>query len=237
MLHLPSAGQSVRRRTVGRPTDPPVKDAATRSAAAARPPGARREGALGMAELELTRTPGDGQALRPPRRGDAAAARALRSRGHGRGRREPLAAPEARAARTGGRRHGRDGLAGGEVRAPRPSPRRHPALERPGARPAAASAWRERYALADGDAELATVESKGWGRRQSKVVVEDDATLEAGLLLFAVYVVRGLGEEASSAAATGATAATSGSAATPACRGTSGIRRRAVRSASSSAAG
>ena len=80
-----------------------------------------------------------------------------------------------------------------------------------GSSPCGRQGWRERYALADGDAELATVESKGWGRRPVKVVVEDDATLEAGLLLFAVYVVRGLGEEASSAAATGATAATSGS--------------------------
>jgi hypothetical protein len=73
-----------------------------------------------------------------------------------------------------------------------------------------ASAWRERYALADGAAELATFESKGWGRRPVKVVVEDDAALQAGLLLFAVYVVRGLGDEASAAAATGANAATSG---------------------------
>ena len=135
-----------------------------------------------MAELELTPDAGRPPALRPPRRGDAAAARALRSRGHGRGRREPLAAPEARAARTGGRRHGLDGLAGGRFE---PHGLRRGGILRWNGRELAlrpASAWRERYALADGDAELATVESKGWGRRPVKVVVEDDATLEAGLL-------------------------------------------------------
>jgi hypothetical protein len=75
------------------------------------------------------------------------------------------------------------------------------------------SMWRERYALADGERELATIEGKGWGKRPVKVTVEDGAgALEPGLLLFAAYVVRALAEDAaaaSSAAAGGA--ATAGS--------------------------
>ena len=72
-----------------------------------------------------------------------------------------------------------------------------------------ASKWRERYALADGDRELAVFDGKGWGRRPLEVSVDDPATLEPGLLLFAAFVVRGLAEDASSAAAGGA--ATAGS--------------------------
>jgi hypothetical protein len=70
-----------------------------------------------------------------------------------------------------------------------------------------ASAWRERYALADGDRELALLEGKGWGRRPVNVSVDDLGALEPGLLLFATFVVRGLAEDAGSAA--GASAATS----------------------------
>ncbi len=67
------------------------------------------------------------------------------------------------------------------------------------------SIWRERYALAEGEHELATIEGKGWGKRPVKVTVEDGAgPLEPGLLLFAVYVVRALAED--SAAASGAVA-------------------------------
>jgi hypothetical protein len=67
-----------------------------------------------------------------------------------------------------------------------------------------ASRWRERYALADGDHELAVFEGKGWGRRPVKITVDDPRAPDPGLLLFAAFVVRGLGEDASAAA--GATA-------------------------------
>ncbi len=62
----------------------------------------------------------------------------------------------------------------------------------------AASNWRERYALADGDRELATFDGKGWGKRPVKVTVEED--VDPGLLLFAAYVVRQLAEDAASVA-------------------------------------
>jgi hypothetical protein len=65
----------------------------------------------------------------------------------------------------------------------------------------AASNWRERYALADGEAELAVLEAKGWGRRPVQVSVPDLGAVEPGLLLFAVFVVRGLAEDAAGAAA------------------------------------
>jgi hypothetical protein len=74
-----------------------------------------------------------------------------------------------------------------------------------------ASAWRERYALADGETELALLDGKGWGRRPVAISVDDPAALEPGLLLFAAFVVRGLAEDAGAvAAATASTAATSG---------------------------
>lgn len=75
-----------------------------------------------------------------------------------------------------------------------------------GLRPA--SSWKQRYALTGGDRELAVIEGKGWGKRPVKVDVADLASLPPGLLLFAVYVVRALAENAQSAAAGGATAAT-----------------------------
>jgi hypothetical protein len=67
-----------------------------------------------------------------------------------------------------------------------------------------ASRWRERYALADGERELAVFEGKGWGRRPVKITVDDPRALDPGLLLFAAFVVRGLAEDAGAAA--GATA-------------------------------
>jgi hypothetical protein len=70
-----------------------------------------------------------------------------------------------------------------------------------------ASAWRERYALADGDRELAFLDGKGWGRRPVKVSIDDPGAVEPELLLFATFVVRGLAEDAGAAA--GASAATS----------------------------
>jgi hypothetical protein len=75
------------------------------------------------------------------------------------------------------------------------------------------SIWRERYALAEGERELATIEGKAWGRRPVMVTVEDDgAAIDPGLLLFGTFVVRALAEDAaaSSGAAGGAVAATSG---------------------------
>jgi hypothetical protein len=75
-----------------------------------------------------------------------------------------------------------------------------------GLRPA--SAWKERYALTDGDRELAVIEGKGWGKRPVKVDVGDVTSLPPGLLLFAVYVVRALAENAQ--AATGASVAATG---------------------------
>jgi hypothetical protein len=74
-----------------------------------------------------------------------------------------------------------------------------------GLRPA--SAWKQRYALTDDDRELAVIEGKGWGKRPVKVDVPDLDALPPGLLLFAVYVVRALAENAQSAAAGGAAAA------------------------------
>jgi hypothetical protein len=76
-----------------------------------------------------------------------------------------------------------------------------------------ASSWRDRYALADGEHELALLEGKGWGKRPVKVSVENEGAVEPGLLLFAVFVVRGLAEDtgAAVAAASSTTAATGSS--------------------------
>jgi len=72
-----------------------------------------------------------------------------------------------------------------------------------------ASQWRERYALADGDDELAVLDGKGWGRRPVAIQLEDSETVDPGLVLFAAFVVRGLADDASAAAgAAGSTAAT-----------------------------
>jgi len=70
-----------------------------------------------------------------------------------------------------------------------------------------ASAWRDRYTLADDACELAVIEGKGWGRRPVKVITNEGAAVEPGLLLFAAFVVRGLAEDAGTAAAAGSTAA------------------------------
>lgn len=73
-----------------------------------------------------------------------------------------------------------------------------------------ASAWRERYALVEGDRELALFDGKGWGRRPVKVTVDDPAALDAGLLLFTAFVVRRLAEDAGSSAAAAASSAGAG---------------------------
>ena len=70
-----------------------------------------------------------------------------------------------------------------------------------------ASMWRERYALADGDRELAVVDGKGWGRRPVRLTVEDPDAIEPGLLLFAAFIVRCLAEDAGAAAGAGAAVA------------------------------
>jgi hypothetical protein len=70
-----------------------------------------------------------------------------------------------------------------------------------------ASRWKERYALADGDRELALLDGKGWGKRPVKVTVDGPDAVEPGLLLFAAYVVRGLAEDAGTAASASAGAA------------------------------
>lgn len=73
-----------------------------------------------------------------------------------------------------------------------------------------ASGWRERYALADGDRELAVLEGKGWGRRPVRVQIDDASSLDPSLLLFAAFVVRGLAEDASGASGAGASTAATG---------------------------
>jgi hypothetical protein len=70
-----------------------------------------------------------------------------------------------------------------------------------------ASRWKERYALADGQRELAVLDGRGWGKRPVKITIDDSGLVEPGLLLFAAFVVRGLAEDASTAAG-GASAAT-----------------------------
>jgi hypothetical protein len=73
-----------------------------------------------------------------------------------------------------------------------------------------ASSWRERYALADGDRELAILDGKGWGRRPVKVTVDDLDAIEPGLLLFAAFIVRGRAADAQSGAEAGASTASMG---------------------------
>jgi hypothetical protein len=63
-----------------------------------------------------------------------------------------------------------------------------------------ASRWRERYALADGDEELAVLHGKGWGRRPVAIRLDDPRAIDPGLVLFAAFVVRGLADDANAAA-------------------------------------
>ncbi|MES1194036.1 MAG: hypothetical protein ABUM26_06890 [Solirubrobacterales bacterium] len=74
-----------------------------------------------------------------------------------------------------------------------------------------ASTWRSRYALADGERELAIFDGKGWGKRPVAVVIDDLSAIDPGLVLFTAFVVRGLAEDASSSAAGASAAATSAS--------------------------
>ena len=63
------------------------------------------------------------------------------------------------------------------------------------------SAWAERYALLDGERRLAALEGRGWGKRPVAIAVQDDAGIDPGLLLFAAFVVRALAEDATAATA------------------------------------
>jgi hypothetical protein len=73
-----------------------------------------------------------------------------------------------------------------------------------------ASTWKERYALADGDREIALLDAKGWGKRPVRVTLDDPAAVEPGLLLFAAFVVRGLAEDAGATAGASASTAATG---------------------------
>jgi hypothetical protein len=70
-----------------------------------------------------------------------------------------------------------------------------------------ASIWKDRYALAADDREIAVLDGRSWGKRPVTITVDDPAAVEPGLLLFAAYVVRSLAEDSESAAA-GASVAT-----------------------------
>ena len=65
-----------------------------------------------------------------------------------------------------------------------------------------ASAWVDRYALADGDLELAVYSPRGWSKRPVSVRVGDPAA-DPGLLLYAAYVARVLADDANAAATGG----------------------------------
>jgi hypothetical protein len=72
-----------------------------------------------------------------------------------------------------------------------------------------ASSWRERYAMVDAEREVAVLDGKGWGKRPVAVTLLDPSSIPPGLLLFAVFVVRGLAHDASSAGSSGTVAASS----------------------------
>ena len=71
-----------------------------------------------------------------------------------------------------------------------------------------ASNWRERYALLDGERELALLDGKGWGKRPVSISVNEPDAVEPGLLLFAAYVVRRLAEDAAGTVTAGTSGAT-----------------------------
>ena len=73
-----------------------------------------------------------------------------------------------------------------------------------------ASAWKERYELVQDHASIAVFDGKGWGKRPVRVTVPSIARVQRGLLLFGAFVVRGLAEEANTAAGAGATVAATG---------------------------
>lgn len=71
-----------------------------------------------------------------------------------------------------------------------------------------AAAWRERYALADGDHKLALLDAKGWGKRPVTITAEDPNQLDPGLLLYSAFIVHTLAGDANAGAAATTTAAT-----------------------------
>ena len=71
-----------------------------------------------------------------------------------------------------------------------------------------ASVWRERYALCEGDSELALLDARSWGRHPVRLTVQTD--VDHGLLLFAAFVARRLAEDSASTAAAGASTAAAG---------------------------
>src|SRR5262245_3944485 len=73
-----------------------------------------------------------------------------------------------------------------------------------------ASAWRERYALVEGDEELAVFDGKGWGRKPVAISVSAPGALDPGLVLFTAFVVRGLAVAASAVAGSSASVAATG---------------------------
>lgn len=67
---------------------------------------------------------------------------------------------------------------------------------------APASKWKQRYALKDGDRELALLDAKGWGKRPVRVTLADAAAVEPMVLLLAAFLAQRMAEDASAAAAT-----------------------------------
>lgn len=67
-----------------------------------------------------------------------------------------------------------------------------------------AALWHDRYALVDGDRELAVVDGKDWGKRPVRVTVEDPDEIDPGLLLFTAFAVRRLAQEIGTAPAASA---------------------------------
>jgi hypothetical protein len=71
-----------------------------------------------------------------------------------------------------------------------------------------ASRWKERYALADDELELAVLDARGWGRRPVRITIDEPRAVDPGLLLFAAFVVQKLAEDAGAAASAASTGAT-----------------------------
>lgn len=60
-----------------------------------------------------------------------------------------------------------------------------------------ASNWKTRYALARGEAEIATIETAGWSGREVAIELDESAAVEATTLLMACWLVRKFGEDTS----------------------------------------
>jgi hypothetical protein len=59
-------------------------------------------------------------------------------------------------------------------------------------------------------ATAAVLDGKGWGKRPVKVTIDDPNAVDPGLLLFAVFVVRRLAEDAATVASSGSSATATG---------------------------